>query len=155
MKTRTAVLTRNTFVRPADADDTDAIVVIDSKVTGQSKPEYWQRKLAQITGGTEGHVGLVAEKNGKIVGFILGEVRNWEFRQPRTGWITAVGIDPAFRRHGIARRLLAEMVDSFRARGLENVRTMVEWSDGEVLSFFTAMGFDRGPFIELEKKLNL
>lgn len=140
-------------VRPVDANDADAIIAIDAKVEGESKPEYWQRKLAQITGGVNGHLGLVAEQNGRILGFMLAEVRGWEFRQPQTGWITAVGTDPDYRRGGIARRLLAEMVDDFRARGLQNVRTMVEWSDGEVLSFFTAMGFDRGPFIELEKKL--
>lgn len=142
-------------IRDADAEDTDAIIDIDAKMSGESKPDYWKRSLAQITGGIDGHLGLVAERNGKIVGFMLAEVRSWEFRQPATGWITAVGTDPECRREGIARLLLAEMIDTFRTRGLENVRTMVEWSDGEVLSFFTAMGFDRGPFIELEKKLNL
>lgn len=143
-------------VREVEPSDTDAIAAMDAKVAGDSKPEYWQRRLAQITSGANGHLGLVAEgKNGRVLGFMLGEVRSWEFRQPPTGWITALGTDPDCRREGIARRLLAEMLDTFRSRGLENVRTMVEWSDGEVLSFFTAMGFDRGPFIELEKKLNL
>jgi ribosomal protein S18 acetylase RimI-like enzyme len=142
-------------IRGADADDTEAIIALDAEMAGESKPEYWRRKLAQITGGTDGHVGLVAEKNGKLIGFMLGEVRSWEFRQPPTGWITACGVDPLHRRKGIARQLLAEMLDDFRHRGLDNVRTMVEWADGEVLSFFTSMGFDRGPFIELEKKLNL
>ncbi|HSP06547.1 MAG TPA: GNAT family N-acetyltransferase [Acidobacteriota bacterium] len=144
------------LVRPVEDSDVDGIIAIDAKVAGgESKPEYWQRKLAQITAGANGHLGLIAERNGKILGFMLGEVRSWEFRQPPTGWITALGTDPAHRREGVARRLIAEMIDIFRSRGLENVRTMVEWADGEVLSFFTAMGFDRGPFIELEKKLNL
>ena len=142
-------------VRPVEASDIDAIIAIDAKVAGEDKPDYWRRKLSQITAGANGHLGLVAERSGKILGFMLGEERSWEFRQPPTGWITALGTDPAHRREGVARRLIAEMIDTFRARGLENVRTMVEWADGEVLSFFTAMGFDRGPFIELEKKLNL
>lgn len=110
---------------------------------------------SRITNHEPQPLARVAEVNGRVVGFMIGEIRSWEFRQPPTGWITALAIDPNVRRQGIARRLLAEVLDYFRERGLENVRTMVAWADGEVLSFFTAMGFDRGPFIELEKKLSL
>jgi ribosomal protein S18 acetylase RimI-like enzyme len=157
----------NVTVRPLTADDINAIIKIDANVMGEAKPDYWRRKLAlylsqqdlqAITAthyfsGIDPQLARVAEANGQVVGFIIGEIRSWEFRQPPTGWITALAVDPEHQRHGIGRRLLAEMFDYFRQRGIENVRTMVEWSDGEMLSFFTAMGFDRGPFIELEKNL--
>jgi ribosomal protein S18 acetylase RimI-like enzyme len=160
----------NAVVRPLVAADIDAIIEIDAQVMGEAKPEYWRRKLAlylserdlqaitaaaQYFSGLDPQLARVAEVNGQVVGFMIGEIRSWEFHQPPTGWITAVAVDPRFRRHGIARRLLSEMLDYFRDKGIENMRTMVEWSDGDVLSFFTAMGFDRGPFIELEKKLSL
>lgn len=157
-------------IRRLRADDIDAIIEIDAKAIGEAKPEYWRRKLAlylaeqdleaitaadQFLSGIDPQLARVAEVNGRVVGFMIGEIRSWEFRQPPTGWITAMAVHPDYRRQGIGRRLLAEVLDYFREKGIENVRTMVEWSDGEVLSFFTAMGFDRGPFIELEKKLNL
>jgi ribosomal protein S18 acetylase RimI-like enzyme len=155
-------------VRAFTALDIDAIIEIDAKVMGESKPEYWRRKLAlyltdqdlqaitaanQYLTGIDPQLARVAHVNGRVVGFMIGEVRSWEFRQSPTGWITAMGVDPEYRRRSIGRRLLAEMLEYFRDKGIENVRTMVEWSDGEVLSFFTAMGFDRGPYIELEKRL--
>ncbi|MBI3950603.1 MAG: GNAT family N-acetyltransferase [Acidobacteria bacterium] len=158
-------------VRALTVDDIDAIIEIDANVMGEAKPEYWRRKLALYLAGqdlqaittaaNEYFVGIdpqlarVAEVNGRVVGFMIGEIRSWEFHQPPTGWITAMGVDAAYQRQGIGRRLLAEVLDCFREKKLENVCTMVEWSDGEVLSFFTAMGFDRGSFIELEKKLSL
>ncbi len=157
-------------IRRLRADDIDAIIEIDAKAIGEAKPDYWRRKLAlylaeqdleaiaaanQFLSGIDPQLARVAEVNGRVVGFMIGEIRSWEFRQPPTGWITAMAVHPDYRRQGIGRRLLAEVLDYFREKGIENVRTMVEWSDGEVLSFFTAMGFDRGPFIELEKKLNL
>lgn len=157
-------------IRRLRVDDIDAIIEIDAKAIGEAKPEYWRRKLAlylaeqdleaitaanQFLSGIDPQLARVAEVNGRVVGFMIGEIRSWEFRQPPTGWITAMAVHPDYRRQGIGRRLLAEVLDYFREKGIENVRTMVEWSDGEVLSFFTAMGFDRGPFIELEKKLNL
>lgn len=162
--------TANLLVRALRAEDIAAVIEIDSRVTGEAKPEYWRRKLAlylanqdlqAITAtsrdisGIDPHLARVAAVNGRVVGFIIGEVRSWEFRQPPTGWITAMAIDPAHRRRGIGRRLLAEVLDYFREKGLGNVRTMVSWSDGEMLSFFSTMGFDRGPFIELEKKLGV
>lgn len=159
----------NVTVRPLTADDITAVIEIDANVMGEAKPEYWRRKLAlylsqqdiqaitaaHYVSGLDPQLARVAEVQGQVVGFIIGEIRSWEFRQPPTGWITALAVDPDHQRQGIGRRLLAEMFDYFRQRGIENVRTMVEWSDGEMLSFFTAMGFDRGLFIELEKKMSL
>lgn len=156
-------------VRTLTAGDIDDVIRIDARVTGDMKPEYWRRKLAlylsqqdieAITAshyfsGIDPQLARVAEINGRVVGFIIGEIRSWEFGQPPTGWITALTVDRDVQRQGIGRRLLAEMLDYFRERGITTVRTMVEWSDGRMLSFFTAMGFDRGPFIELEKRIGM
>ena len=173
MSARQARLKRkpNVTVRALTAADVDVIVEIDAKVMGEAKPEYWRRKLAwhmtrqdlecstevekEPLSGGDPKLARVAEVNGKVVGFMIGDIRSWEFRQPPTGWITAFAVDPDYQRRGVGRRLLAEFLGYFREKGIENVRTMLEWSDGEVLSFFTAMGFERGPFIELEKKLTL
>lgn len=150
-------------VRAFLPDDMDSVIAIDSRSTGESKPAYWKHKLAihanHVNNGETAvhghHLALVAEMEDRVVGFAIGEIRTWEFRQPSIGWITALAVDADFRRYGIGRRLLAEMLEYFRTHQLSTVRTMVEWLDGEMLSFFTTMGFDRGPFIELEKKLNL
>ncbi len=156
-------------IRMLTAQDIEAVIDIDARVTGDVKPEYWRRKLAlylsqqdieAITAshyfsGIDPQLARVAEISGRVVGFIIGEIRSWEFGQPPTGWITALTVDRDVQRQGIGRRLLAEMLDYFRERGISTVRTMVAWSDGTMLSFFTAMGFDRGPFIELEKKIGI
>jgi GNAT superfamily N-acetyltransferase len=140
-------------VRPPRAEDLEAIIALDARVTGEAKPGFWRHKLGSAPSAEERPLIRLAELNGRIIGVLVGEVRSWEFHLPPTGWITVLMVDPAYRRQGIGRRLLAEALDYFRERGLPSVRTMVGWADGDVLSFFTAMGFDRGPFIELEKAL--
>ena len=163
MRKQRATLTSNEVnlsVRPLRESDISAIITIDEQTTGRAKPEYWRAKLTHylLEKGSDpdadsGVLARVAEIEGEVVGFIIGEVRRWEFGQPFCGWITALGVNPKHQRLGIGRRLLAEFLDHYREDGLREVRTMVEWSDGDLLKFFHSMGFIRGPFVELQKSL--
>ncbi len=144
--------TTDFVLRSIRAGDLVSIIRFESRVLGVESPDYWKWKFSALE-ATSFEWTRVAFNGGKLVGFLIAELRSREFRQPPTGWITELAVDPEYRRTGIGRRMLAEILESFREMGLRQVRTMVEWSDGELLSFFTVMGFDRGPFIELEKKL--
>ena len=148
------------LLRPLQQTDIPSIIAIDERTSGKAKPEYWRSKLTQfllesqtLPEAERSVLVRVAETEGEIVGFIIGEVRRWEFGQPYCGWITAVGTDPDHRRLGVGRRLLAELLDDYRQKGLLDVRTLVEWADGDLLKFFHSMGFIRGPFVELQKTL--
>jgi len=148
------------LLRPLLESDISAVIAIDERASGSSKPEYWRYKLNQYLTENQLHseadgtiLARVAETEGEVVGFMIGEIRRWEFGQPYCGWITALGTDPEHRRLGIGRRLLAELLAYYRQRGLNDVRTMVEWADGDLLKFFHSMGFVRGPFVELQKSL--
>jgi len=112
--------------------------------------------VSQSPAGPDAENGVlarVAEMEGEVVGFMIGEIRRWEFGQPFCGWITALGTDPDHQRLGIGRRLLAELLDYYRDKDLREIRTIVEWPDGDLLKFFHSMGFVRGPFVELQKSL--
>lgn len=148
------------LLRPLKETDIPSIITIDARTSGKIKPEYWHSKLIRYLGEEKtgpdsetNFLGRVAELEGVVVGFMIGEVRRWEFGQPSCGWITALGVDPDCRRLGIGRRLLAELLDYYRQKGLQDVRTIVEWADGDLLQFFHSMGFIRGPFVELQKSL--
>lgn len=149
------------IVRPITDRDIDRIIEIDIRVTSEPKPDYWYRKLSlYLKGGGEywvfnvdRNLAKVAEIKGEVVGFMLGDIRSWEFGQAMAGWITDVGVDPNYQRSGIGRRLLAEFLDYFRQKELKSVRTTVEWADGDIINFFNTMGFERGSFIQLEKRL--
>ena len=148
------------LVRPLRENDIATIIAIDEQTSGRAKPEYWRSKLPHYLlekdldpEADSGVLARVAEMDGEVVGFMIGEVRRWEFGQPFCGWITALGVDPNHQQLGIGRRLLAEFLDHYREDGLREVRTIVEWSDGDLLKFFHSMGFIRGPFVELQKSL--
>jgi ribosomal protein S18 acetylase RimI-like enzyme len=141
-------------IRPLTTGDLDAIVEIDRKVLGKTRRDYW--KKIELPNPRYYLSCLVAEIEGKVIGFIVGEVSGWEFGIPDTiGWITTVGVDPSYQHRGVARRLSEEFVKNLKAIGVTIVYTLVNWNDWEVLKFFRALGFTRGgDMINLELKID-
>jgi len=141
-------------IRPLTIEDLDAIVEIDRKVLGQARRDYWRKEMKFPTPPYP-RSGLAAEFEGRVIGFILGEVSGWEFGVPETvGWISTIGVDPDYQHKGVARKLSQEFVQSFKTIGVKVVYTLVNWSDWDLLKFYRAMGFARGgDMINLELKL--
>jgi ribosomal protein S18 acetylase RimI-like enzyme len=141
-------------IRPLTIEDLDAIVEIDRKVLGQARRDYWRKEMKFPTPPYP-RSGLAAEFEGRVIGFILGEVSGWEFGVPETvGWISTIGVDPDYQHKGVARKLSQEFIKNFKAIGVSVVYTLVNWSDWDLLKFYRAMGFARGgDMINLELKL--
>jgi ribosomal protein S18 acetylase RimI-like enzyme len=125
---------------------------IDAYHTGAGKPAYWKRVLHDFVpaSGSPSRVGLAAQGPRRLAGYLLGEVRAFEFGSEPCGWIFAVGVDPSAARRGVATALLDEACHRFRAAGVSTVRTMVKRNDIPVLAFFRASGFSGGPYVQLE-----
>ncbi len=137
------------------AADLDPVVRIDALHTGESKPAYWRGVFARfVDGAADGfRVGLAARDAGRLVGYMFGEVRAFEFGSEACGWIFGIGVDPATLRAGIGNTLLAESCRRFHAAGVSRIRTMVVRNEVPVLSFFRSNGFVAGSFVQLEVDL--
>lgn len=137
------------------AEHLDAVTRIDALHTGAAKPEYWREVFERFLDfrRERQRVGLVAEDGGHAVGYLLGEVRAFEFGSEPCGWIFGVGVEPARLRRGVAGLLLREARLEFHEMGVKTLRTMVRRNDVPVLSFFRAQGFVGGSFAQLEVSL--
>jgi predicted N-acetyltransferase YhbS len=143
----------NVKIRTLKKEDLDAIVEIDERVLGENRKNYWERKLA-LMNSKSSQVSLVAEVEGKVVGFILGDISGWEFGVPETiGWIDTIGVTPAYQKRGLATALAHELIKKLGAVGVKIIYTLVSWNDWDLLQFFHAMGFTRGDMINLELKI--
>jgi ribosomal protein S18 acetylase RimI-like enzyme len=152
--------------RALTENDLDAVVEIDRKVLGKVRREYWKRKIGFAD--IYPRPALVAEMNGKVIGFILGYVSGWEFGVPDTvGWIDTIGVDPDYQHKGVGKRLFRDLVKNFKRTGREAqpeaketliegvnvVYTLVKWNDWNLLRFFHKVGFKKGEMISLELEL--
>lgn len=141
-------------IRPVELADLDAIVRIDEKLSGQTRKEYWLQRL-EIAALRPPWMSLVAETDGRLVGFLLGWVGESEFGIGRsTGWVDLIGVDPPYRGRGVARALLRRFTDSGRElRAIERVATLIDLGQAEVREFFTREGFHHGPMIHMEHEV--
>jgi len=138
------------LIRKMTFKDLKRIIEIDTKILGKARPAYWEMKLI-IAEKNSPVSSLVAELDGKVVGFLIGDASGWEYGVPEsTGLIDALGVDPECQRKGIATMLFKEMISNLKKVGVNKVTTFVTWSDWELLKFFNTVGFKLGKMVNLE-----
>ena len=135
--------------------DLDQVIAIDASVTGLEKRSYWQgvyRRYGVARAGAQPHF-LVALAGSRVIGFVIGEVRDWEFGSPPCGWVFAIDVHPEVRQSGVGTRLLAALSAGFRRAGVRKLRTLLARENTLILSFFRSQGMMAGPLIPLEMDL--
>jgi ribosomal protein S18 acetylase RimI-like enzyme len=143
-----------TRIRPLDELDISAIVRIDERISGAYRPDVWERRVGFYLRRDPG-ASQVAEADGKVVGFMLGDLRAGEFGlEEPSGWIERFGIDPDHRGHDLGRRMFEAMVAHFRTGGARTVRTLVDRSDAGLTGFLHALGLEPSPLEALEMRLD-
>src|SRR6267378_1471174 len=125
-------------IRPLDELDIGAIVRIDERIGGAYRPDFWEQRVGYYLRRDPG-ASQVALVDGKVVGFMLGDLRAGEFGlEEPSGWIERFGIDPDFRGRDLGRRMFESIVSHFRAEGAVTVRTLVDQRGGELGGFLGA-----------------
>lgn len=129
-------------VRSLTELDLDGIVRIGEKTRNRYEPDLWESRVTYyLRRAPEG--SLVAEVEGEVAGFMLGDIRSGEFGiEEQCGWIEVMGVDPELAGRGVGRALAEEMLQRYQARGVNKVRTMVDSSMPEVEAFFQHLGFE-------------
>lgn len=149
-------MTNKISIRNAVLRDLDSIIAIDNESTESAKSvDYWEDIFARyVLDKREDRLFLVAEAKGFPVGFIIGEIRAWEFGSPHCGWVFALAVLPKARNMGTAKNLFEEISKRMKLAGVTTLRTMVDRDDKLTLSFFRGMGLRSGKYIELENQLD-
>lgn len=141
----------------ARASDLDAVVALDAANSGAAKPEYWQDILDRFTQEkprNKRYFLVGKSPDGELLGFIVGEIRAWEFGSPPCGWVLALNVTAEHREKGIGTTLFDALCREIKKDGMTTIRTMVRVTDKVNLSFFRGEGLAAGPYIELERQLD-
>ena len=86
-------------------------------------------------------IALVAKANGDIVGFIIVQV---EIENDTLfGHIITVNVAPSYRRKGIARKLLEEIEDIFKQKGIGECHLEVREDNNAALKLYQSLGYQK------------
>ena len=133
-------------------DDVDAVAAIDKLVTKSDRREYYARKIESVVDNPHNiNSSLVAELDGKIVGFIMGDIYFGEFGVPETSaTIDTIGVAPDYQKHGVAQDLMDQFLTNMKGAGVRKVYTLVNWDDFKLEKFFARHKFVPSKLVNLE-----
>jgi ribosomal protein S18 acetylase RimI-like enzyme len=142
-----------TRLRPLEPKDFEAVVEIDRRITGRARRLFFEKRLEAALADSSGFVSVALEDGrGKLIGYSIARVQSGEFGEDRRAAVLdVIGVDPDSRKHRHGTRLLEALTDLARKRGADELRTQVDWSDGELIQFFAAAGFLLAPSQVLER----
>ena len=139
------------MIRKMQLKDVLAVYGLASKeerfqVSGQSC--FWSVGQLNIWYESEGDVCLVAEEDGKVIGFVLSQ-----YHKP-TGKATIENlfVKEEYRGKGIGRELFAKCSWALKENGATYQCGMVELDNGSILSLLNGVGFGEGKtFVWVDK----
>jgi ribosomal-protein-alanine N-acetyltransferase len=82
---------------------------------------------------------LVAEVDGKVVGYLIGTLR-WG----ASGHVMAIGVYPEYRKRGVGTALMVQILDILRMSGARSARLEVRKSNNAAQLFYQKLGFKLG-----------
>jgi GNAT superfamily N-acetyltransferase len=142
-------------VRPVRRADLEQVIAIDAAITGIEKQDYFRTIYKRYgVAGTHQREFLVAVQGSRVLGFVIGEVRDWQFGSAPCGWVFAINVAPDARLAGVGSRLVRAIGDAFRRAGVRKLRTMLSRDNTLILSFFRSQGMMAGSLIPLEMDLD-
>jgi ribosomal protein S18 acetylase RimI-like enzyme len=139
-------------IRKLKKEDAEAISQIYGAITMQPVSADFKRVVEEHA-LREDEASFVAEREGKVVGFMISYILTAGFGMPSSAWIATLGVDPKFMGREIGASLAREIFKYYKQQGIDNVYTSVRWDSTDLLSFFKTLGFDRSNFINLRKVL--
>jgi ribosomal protein S18 acetylase RimI-like enzyme len=132
-------------IREMELKDVPEVFELGQKLfTAEEWPTLYRswddHELAQLF-STENETCLVAEADGKIAGFALGRMMQKPKSAWRYGWLLWLGVDPRFKRSGVATRLVNQLKGLFIERDARIMLVDTAAKNHSALAFFRRNGF--------------
>jgi predicted N-acetyltransferase YhbS len=142
-------------VRLMQQADLPAVVSIDEGASGRRRPRYFEGLLQRALSQPALQVSLVAEYEGKVVGFIVASLLYGEYgvAEPSAS-IDAVGVVAWLRGQGVGHAMMRQLLLNLGGLRIETIRTLVAWDDADLLAFLRREGFKPSDRLSLERKLD-
>ncbi|NIR31313.1 MAG: GNAT family N-acetyltransferase [Gammaproteobacteria bacterium] len=152
MKTNASKSASGTRIRSLTRNDLEIVVDIERSAMGRSRRGFFDKRLRAAEHSPEAFITVGAERQGRLVGFVIASVLEGEFgRAAPVAILDAVGVTPEERGHGVGHDLLAALDQQTREQGIDEMHTQTHWNDHALLRYFDAAGFTLAKRCVLER----
>ncbi|MBI3953150.1 MAG: GNAT family N-acetyltransferase [Chloroflexi bacterium] len=141
-------MARSFRIRQMTPGDFPAILDLDRKVAGRERARSYQQHVSRYLDNYFPPLCQVALDGDKVVGFILGDVKGWEYGLGPSGWIDIMGVDPEHQRQGVGLALIRAFVAQCRRQKLSAAHAIVRGGDRRLQGFLKAAGLQKGPLVD-------
>ena len=130
------------LIRSLTPEDLDPVVLIDTRIVGKDRRDFFLRKFEEVLYESGVRVSLIAEIDGMIAGFMMARVDFGEYgRAAPEAVIDTFGVAKAFRSQQVGHALVSQLLANLASLHVETVRTEVDWDNFGLLGFLASCGF--------------
>ena len=127
-------MTENLPIRACRLEDIEGVLELWRQADATPSVTDNADDLRRAITDSPAHV-LVAEAQARIVGSIIGTFDGWR------GNIYRLAVHPNYRRHGVARALVAEVEKKLAEQGARRITALVEKDHPLAMDFWEAVGY--------------
>jgi predicted N-acetyltransferase YhbS len=132
-------------LRRLERYDLDAVVQIDASISGRSRRNYFERRLAAALREPLLHIQFGLEQDGSLTGYMLGRRLEGEFGRPDPALrLEVVGVKPGRQGCGLGSKLLGMLEAEAKRLDIGELRTLAAWREHGMLRFLDRAGFRLG-----------
>lgn len=141
------------FIRKAIKNDVDAILLLMKELVDfHSKIDSYYKSFTAYRGlrsylykslRDENKLVLVAEKDGEIIGYFLGEIENAPFysKERKIGIVADTAVSKSDRRQGVLKELFKNALTWFKEKGVYYLELSVHVKNQTALAAWRKFGF--------------
>ncbi len=118
--------------------------VLDTKNILRKRKKHFKEKLR-----SKDSFIYVAEYKGKLIGSLMGEVKNFSpiMKIKKMGQLSSIFVEKKYQRKGIGAEFIKILIKEFKKRKLNYIRLEVNAHNSSAISFYRKVGFKDFRFI--------
>ena len=132
--------------------DVERVITIDHTHSGRSRRRFFERRFAAAAARPDDSVHIGAMRGGAMRGFAIARILRGEFGyEQAVAVLDAIGVEATSQERGIGQALMEALSDIMRQKGVGQLQTQADWTNHDLLRFFSAAGFKLAPRLVLQR----
>jgi ribosomal protein S18 acetylase RimI-like enzyme len=142
-------------IRRMMRDDIHEVLALNRIIQGSSRDVISYEDLASANPGTPPDLSLVAEVDGKIIGFSIN--RSMYLMVPLTEVciIHAIVVHPDYQGRGIGRKLIQAVLYHCQVADIGTIRALIPEGNKELQDLFERQGFQHSSIVNFDKTFEI